>query len=96
MYEIETRLGFISIDDSRRADLEVALGLLQLLTYRLFLRLRHLQIYFSQQNVKICLRHAQDQVLGRNDELRIRLRNLKFGLFINRKIFLADKSAGLQ
>ena len=94
MYEIIARLCFMRIDDSRRPHLKVALGLFQLLANRLELGYSRLQIYFREQDVEICLRHAQDQVLRSDDELRVRLRNLYFGLLINREIFLAENRLG--
>ena len=66
----------------------------KLLSNGLFLGLRHFHIYLSEQYVEISLRHTQDQILRGDNELRIRLRNLNLGLFVDSEIFLSVNRLG--
>ena len=78
--EIEARLRFLGVDDSRGPHLEVALGLLELLTDRLQLVLGERHRVLREQHVEVGLRDTQNQVLRRLREHHVRLRDLGLGL----------------
>jgi len=72
----EIVLGFQRVDDGRRAHLEVALGLGELLGDGAVLRIGERHVVLREEHVEIRLRHAQDQVLLRAGESRLGLDHL--------------------
>ncbi|MCY1231250.1 hypothetical protein D9M72_436920 [compost metagenome] len=60
--QVVARLGVVGIDDGGGADLEVALGLFQLLADCLLLRARQVQVVLRGKHVEVGLRGARDQV----------------------------------
>ena len=65
------------VGDGGGADLEVALGLLELTSDRDQLRLREHDRVLREQDVEIGLRDTQDQILGRLRERRVGLHHLR-------------------
>ena len=72
---VVSRLGFQGIDDGRGSDLEVALGLRELLVDRGLLRFRQRHVVLGEQHVEVGLGEPQPQVLQRASQHRLGLQH---------------------
>src|SRR6266850_8022513 len=81
--EVETRLSFVSIGDRCGADLEIALGLGELLGDRHLLPLDERKTVLRGENVEIGLRDAHYQILRRLAESSFGLRCFESGFLIH-------------
>ncbi len=77
---VVARLGLERVDDRGGADLEVALGLRELLRDRALLGVGKGDVVLREQHVEVGLRHAHDQVLAGRRERRLGLHDLLFRL----------------
>jgi hypothetical protein len=84
-------LRLIRVGDRRNADLEVALRLRQRLDDGLFLALRELDVELRQEHVEIRGRNAQDEVLPRELQHVVRLRDDLLGLIVGHEILVAEQ-----
>ena len=85
------RLRLVGVGDRRDADLEVALRLRERLRHRRLLALGELDVELGEQHVEIGDGDAEDQVLLRELEHVVRLRDLLLRLVVGDEILLAEQ-----
>ena len=85
------RLRLVGVGDRRDADLEIALRLRERLGHGLLLALRELDVVLGKQHVEIRDGDAHDEVLLRQFEHEVRLRDLFLRLVVGDEVLIAEQ-----
>jgi len=84
----------VRVGDGRRADLEIALGLSELLGNRRFLRARERERVLRREHIEVGLRHPHDEILARLAEGRLGLPYLLLSLLELVPVLQAEDGLG--
>jgi hypothetical protein len=89
--QVEARLRLVGVGDRCRADLEVLLGLLELLRDRRLVGLHRAQVLDREEDVEVGLGDAQDQILSGLREVGLGLHDQQLRLVVLDEILPAEQ-----